>query len=815
MDRTDSAAEQTSWQSDPFIGRPLPRVEDLRLVRGEGRFTDDISFPSQAFAVFVRADRPHAQINRIDTTRARNCPGVVAILTGVDYIGDGLRGIAQVPIPADAVDHGRPAFADTPERRIFNQPQLPIAVDRVRYVGEAVAVVVADTIAAASDAVQHIGIDYTDLPAIVDVLDARAPGAPLIWPSTPGNVALEAEFGEADATRAAIAGADVVVEQIFRNQRIVTAQLELRSAIGIYDQTRRLYTLISGSQGVHRQRQALANCLEVPLAQVRVVSPDVGGGFGSRTNLHPEQLVVVWAARRIGRPVKWTSDRTEAFLTDYQGRDVVTMARLACDQAGRIRGLSLELLGNVGAHSVSYVPLNNGARIATTVYDIPAACVRVWGVVTNTVPTAPYRGAGRPEATFVVERLIDIAARRLNIDRVEIRRRNLINHDKLPYLTALGLTFDSGHFASNMQRALEIADWNGVPQRRAEAARHGRLLGVGIANYVESPVGAPHERVEIRILDGVIELLVGTQSSGQGHETTFAQVLADQLGVLPETVRLISGDTDAITSGGGTHSDRSMRLASTLMVEATRKIVAQARSLAAALLDVPDTQIEFVEGVFRATKRNRRLSLFEIARAIAHDPALPDNLRVALTAEAKFTGRLPAFPTGAAVCELEVDPATGAVEIRRYSSVDDAGQPINPMILHGQVHGGIAQGIGQALLETVLNAPGSGQVLTGSFLDYGLPRADMLPSFAVELVEDPTFGNPLRVKGGGESGITPSLAAIMNAVVDALSAFGIVHLDMPATAQRIWQAIRHHQAANNSRGPNRFTDRSRGRNLQK
>jgi carbon-monoxide dehydrogenase large subunit len=430
------------------------------------------------------------------------------------------------------------------------------------------------------------------------------------------------------------------------------------------------------------------------------------------------------------------------------------------------------------------------------------AWVRLRGVMTNTVPTAPFRGAGRPEATSVMERLIDIAAKRLKIDRVELRRRNLIRRDALPHRTATGLTYDSGDFAGNLDRALQSADWDGFPARRREAKKRGRLLGIGVANYVETPVGMPHERVAIKVsATGGVALIVGTQSSGQGHETSFRQVMADQLGVDPEAINFVSGDSATLASGGGTHSDRSMRLAGSLMVETSRKVIDKARAIAAVMLDVAEGDISFADGLFVAPNSNRRLTLFDIARAIDELASLPDDLRAPLAAEASFTGRIPAYPTGAAVCEAEVDPETGAIEIRRYTSIDDGGQPINPLILHGQVHGGVAQGVGQAMMEAAIYEPGSGQLLSASFLDYGLPRADHFPHLDVELTEDPTKGNALRVKGGGEAGITPSSAVLMNAVLDALSGMGIEHMDMPATPQRVWSAIR--AARDGSRGSGR------------
>jgi len=449
------------------------------------------------------------------------------------------------------------------------------------------------------------------------------------------------------------------------------------------------------------------------------------------------------------------------------------------------------MTGNVGAHPVTYVPLSNAYRVTPTVYDIAVATVTIRGAFTNTVPTAPFRGAGRPEATFAIERLIDIAARRLGMDRLALRRRNLIRRAQLPYHSATGLIYDSGNFRANMDGAVKLADWAGFAARRREAKRRGRLAGIGIASYVESPVGQPNEYVRVTVsADRAIEAVAGTQSSGQGHETTFAQVLADRFGIAPEQVKLVTGDTAIVPAGGGTHSDRSMRLAGTLLVEASDRIVGQARKVFAALTGSPETEVHFEDGFFESPRSNRRLDIYDIARAILTEQALPPQLRAPLTSEARFTGRIPAYPTGCAVCEVEIDPHTGLVAMKRYSSVDDCGQPINPLILHGQVHGGIAQGAGQALSECFTHDPASGQVLTASFMDYAVPRADTVPNFTVELAEDPTKGNPLRVKGGGEAGITPAPAVIMNAVVDALSVHGIEHIDMPATPARVWAAIK-------------------------
>ena len=789
MDSSDGVSANP--QRGPFIGRPMPRFEDLRLVRGGGRYTDDVSVAEQTSAVFVRTPHAHASIVAIDTSAARAHPGVLAVLTGDDYVADGHLGMAHFPNPADANDIKIPTFVPMPERKILDELQLPLAAGRVRFVGEAVAIVVVESLVAARDGAEKVVVEYETLPAVSDVAEALSHDAPTIWPNAPGNLALDNAFGDRAAVEAAIAGAHVVIEQTIRCQRTASAFMEPRSAIGRYDEAAGQYILISGCQGVHRVRHPLADCLKVPQERVRVICPDVGGGFGSRTNLYPEQVAVVWAARRLGRPVKWTGDRHEAFLTDYTARDVVTAARLAFDRNGRMLALDLELTANIGAHTVSYVPLSNGYRVAPTVYDVPVAAVRLRGVMTNTVPTAPFRGAGRPEATAVMERLIDIAAQRLKIDRVKLRQRNLIRHDKLPHRTATGLTYDSGDFAGNLARALECADWKGFPARRKAAKKRGRLLGIGVANYVETPVGMPHERVAVNVSSaGSVDLVVGTQSSGQGHETSFRQVMADQLGVQPDAINFVSGDSATLASGGGTHSDRSMRLAGSLMVETSRTVIDKARRIAAAMLDVAEGDISFADGLFMAPNSNRRLTLFDIAGAIDDLPTLPDDLRGPLRAEATFTGRIPAYPTGAAVCEAEVDPETGTIEIRRYTSIDDGGQPINPLILHGQVHGGVAQGMGQAMMEAAVYEPGSGQLLSASFLDYGMPRADHFPHMEVELTEDPTKGNALRVKGGGEAGITPSSAVLMNAVMDALSGFGIEHIDMPATPQRVWRAIR-------------------------
>ena len=562
----------------------MPRFEDLRLVRGAGRYSDDISMPGQAIAAFVRSPHAHAIVKRIDAAAARTMPGVIAVLTGADYVADGLKGALQRANPAGATDIKVRAFA--PEKRpVLEEQQFPFALDRVRYPGEAVAVVVAEKLFQARDAAEAVEVEYEVRRAVTDLREAD--GAETIWASAPDNIALDQEFGDAAAVQAAFDAADLIVKQTFRNQRIANAQMEPRSGVAAYDAATESYTLISGNQGVHVPRMVLAESFGLPLEKVRFVCPDVGGGFGLRNNLYPEQAAILWASKCVGRPVKWTNDRSESFLTDYAGRDLVTTARLALRDDGRIAAYDVDHIGTCGGQTVTYVPLSNAYRVATTVYDIPLMHVRCRSVMTNTVPTAPFRGAGRPEATLVLERLIDLAAGRLGMDRLKIRQKNVIPKKKLPYRTASGLLYDSGDFAGNMKRMIELADWKGFTARKRESKKRGKLRGIGISNYLETPVGIPHERVEVTVLaTGKVELAVGTQSTGQGHETSFAQVMADLLGVHPEDIVFIGGDTAKIPSGSGTHSDRSMRLGGTLMVEAATDVVALGLAVAAKILGV-------------------------------------------------------------------------------------------------------------------------------------------------------------------------------------------------------------------------------------
>ncbi len=788
-----------SSQSDKYryIGKAVPRVEDARFLTGRGRYTDDHALEGQVHCAFLRSPHAHALIRGIDASAALAMPGVLAVLTGADWTADGLGLIEHAANPADALDVKQRAFGPLDGVAVPEIPHGPLAIGRARFVGEPVAAVVALTAGQARDAVEQLHVDWEPLGAVVSPLDAVAPGAPLIWDAAPGNRCFTREFGDAAAARAAIDAAPLVLRHVFEHNRVANAQMEPRSALGDFDAATGAITLISGSQGVTKQQMTLAAIFRLPMDKVRVVCPDTGGGFGPRTNLYPEQAVVVWAAMRLNRPVRWTGERSECFLSDYQGRDGVATAEIGFDRDGRILGYDVDLLAAVGAHAVSYVTASNGMRMLTTVYHVPAAHISVSGVLTNTVPTAPYRGAGRPEAIHVIERLLDMAAGRLGLDRAEIRRRNLVTRAMLPYRSPMGLTYDSGDFPDCMDKALAAADWDGFAARRDEARSRGRLAGIAVANHLEAPVGAPVERVIIDILpDGRVDVIVGTQSTGQGHETSFAQVAADLLGTDMDCVRVRYGDSDFVKLGGGTHSDRSMRIAGAMLVKSAGEIIAKARAAAAAKLEVAAEDIAWQDGAYRVLGTDRAVGLLELARAVGAGE-LPADMRALLAATADFFGRIPAFPCGAAVCELEVDPDTGGVQVTRYTAVDDAGQVVNPMIVDGQTHGGIVQGVGQALGENANCERDTGQVVAGSFMDYRLMRAADFPSFVTAHVEDRTHaaGNALHVKGGGEGGISPATAVVINALVHALAEKNVEDLPMPATPMVVWRAVHASQVS--------------------
>ncbi|MGA8380238.1 MAG: xanthine dehydrogenase family protein molybdopterin-binding subunit [Stellaceae bacterium] len=769
-------------QSLGAIGQPVRRKEDERLLTGRGRFTDDFTLPGQAYAAIVRSPHPHARIVKIDAGKAMAVPGVLGVFTGEDCLADGLQPIPHTPVPSTRYDMKLTGPDGGP---IFIGPQMLLPADKVRHVGEAVAMLVAETAAQAQDAAEAVIVEYEELPWIAQVPDALRPGAPAVWDEAPDNVLVDTAFGDAAATLRAFAGADHIVEMEFHIGRVTGVPIEPRAALGHWDRATGRYTLWAGSGGAVRQKAELAAVLGVPLDQVRVLSFDVGGNFGTRNRLYVESALVPWASRRLGRPVKYTSTRSEVFLSDYQGRDLVTRVALALRADGRFLGLRADNVSNVGARCASLSPLSKGSALITGSYDIPAASLRSRAVFTNTMPTNAYRSSGRPEVTYAIERLVDEAARRLGIDRVALRRMNLIGPQAMPYANAVGAKYDSGTYEANMDLAIGIADWDGFPARRAQAQARGRLLGLGLANYVESSIGAPRERSEITMTpQGRVEIVIGTGPSGQGHETSFAQVAGALLAVPVECIDIIMGDTDVVSLGGGSHSGRSMRHSATLFAKAAPELIAKGTALAARLLDTGADQVSFADGRFSAPPDNRSFDFLELASEGAR---LGADGELAVVTDNEMHD--PVFPNGCAVCEVEVDPKTGAVEIARYSVVDDVGRCINPMIVHGQSHGGIAQGVGEAMWEECAVDPASGQPLSGSFLDYGMPRSDNLPSFAVEIVEILSPTNPFGIKAGGEGGCTPALAVVISAILDALAPLGVRDLAMPATPLKVWQAI--------------------------
>src|SRR5437764_3550033 len=768
------------------IGQAVRRKEDVRLVMGNGRFSDDINLEHQAHAAMVRSPHAHARIRSIDIAAAVAMPGVIAVLTGADAAKDGLKPIPHRPvIGAPDIALGARDASDK-----FISPHRVLPHDKARFVGEVVAMVVANSINAAKTGAEQVTVDFAPLPAVTGTAAAAAPDAPRLWDEASSNVCVDATIGDCIATAAAFARAAHTVRLETWVQRVTGVPLEPRAALGSYDATSGRYTLYAGSGGVVRQKHELAAVLDVPLDRVRVVSGDVGGNFGTRNAFYPEFALVAWAAQRMGRPVKWTCERQEAFLSDYQGRDLRVEAELALDRVGNFLALRGSLISNVGAHAVSFVPLTKGVGVLSSVYRIPAACVRARAVMSNTPPTNPYRSAGRPEAMFVIERLIDLAAARHGFDRIKLRRRNLIPPDAMPYANPLGLTYDSGRYAQAMEAALALGQWEGFRTRQREAKRKGKRRGIGIANYIEFTTGAPREWTKVSVRpEGRVEVAIGTLSSGQGHQTSFAQLVVEWLGVPFEQVDLIQGDTDLIPIGGGSHSGRSMRLAGIVIGKASDAVIARGKRIAAHVLETADDDLDFAAGRCTGTGTDRSLDLFEVAHLAQARDDLPDDLKGPLAAECDETVRVGAFPYGSHVCEVEIDVGTGTVEILRYAAIDDVGRAINPLILHGQSHGAIAQGIGQALREMCAYDKTSGQLLSGSFMDYAISHADDLLSFESELSEVHSPSNPLGVRAGGEGGTTPALAVVVNAIIDALKEFGVEHLEMPVTAETVWRAI--------------------------
>ena len=765
------------------IGQPVSRKEDPRFLMGRGRFVDDISLPGQTYAVVLRSPHAHARIVSIRTDAAKSAPGVLLVLTGADADADQMGGLPPMVMPEDM---GGPKGG-------YRTVQPILVRDRVRHVGDRVALVVAETLAQAKDAAELIEVEYDALPSVTALDEATRDGAPLIWDDAPGNVCFTMEIGDKAKADAAVARAHHVERIAVVNNRIASNPLEARAVLATHDKVTRRTSVWATSQAPHRLKQFVASeVLKIPINDLAVVAPDVGGGFGTKGQLYPEDSLVCWAARRLARPVKWTGERSECIATDAAGRDQIDEAEMAFDEDGRILAFRVRVDANMGAYistAGSASPVST-LRMLSSVYRIPAIYGALRGVFTNTGPVGNYRGAGRPEATYMVERLLDGAAKKLGIDRVEIRRRNMIAASAMPYQTHVDLIYDVGEFETVMDKTLALFDRNGFAARRAASERRGRLRGWGASPFLEFAAQF-NERMGLRIEpDGSAVVLAGTHSHGQGHETVYAQLVTDWLGVPFEQIRLIQGDTERITYGRGTFASRSMTVGGTALREAADQIVAKGRKVAAHMLEAAEADVEFADGAFRIAGTDRRVLLAAVARASQAPVGPLAKLGfIGLQGEAAY---FPAFnfPNGCHICEVEVDPETGAVTVERFIAVDDVGVALNPLLVDGQIHGGIAQGVGQALWEGVTFDRESGQLLSGSFMDYCMPRADDLPSFEVELHEVPTKTNPLGVKGAGEAGCVGAPAAAINAILDALTPLGVTDIAMPATAERVWRAIR-------------------------
>jgi aerobic carbon-monoxide dehydrogenase large subunit len=781
-----------------FIGKPMPRKEDQRLVTGKGRFTDDFNLDGQVYAVMVRSPYPHARIVAIDAARAKAMAGVCGVFTGADCAADRLSPIPHDPLPKTKFDM---KLTGPGGGAVFIGPHLLLPPDKARHVGEAVAMVVAETKAAALDAAEAVEVQYEELPFVLHSEAAMQPGAPAIWDEKPDNIIVDTRFGNAAATEAAFARAAHVVTKSFHVGRVTGVPLEPRAALGHYDTATGRYTLYAGSGGAVRQKSELSTVLGIPPDSLRVLSHDVGGNFGTRNRVFVEFGLVLWAARKIGRPVKFLATRSEAFLSDYQGRDLVTKVELALDAKHRFIAMRATNISNVGARCVSLSPLSKGSGLIPGSYAIPAATLRAVAVFTNTMPTNAYRSSGRPEVTYAIERLVDAAASELGVNRVDLRRKNLVRPEAMPYRNSVGMLYDSGRYEENMDWAMDVADWKGFPARRRAARKRGKLLGLGLANYVESSIGAPREQARIKVRShdesgpARVDVVIGTQPAGQGHETSFAQVVSDLLNVPVESVRIILGDTDVVRAGGGTHSGRSMRHAATVFAKAAVDLVAKGKEVAAAVLDTTPENVTFEDGRFGARDTNRSFDLLELANEAANH-RLPEALKDGIAVVTDNEMHEPVFPNGTAICEVEIDPDTGDMRIMRYASIDDVGRCINPLIVHGQTHGAIAQGVGQAVCEQVFLDPDSGQPLTGSLMDYGMPRSDTLPSFDTGIAEVLSPTNPLGIKAGGEGGTTAAPAAVVSAILDALRDYGVKDMPMPATPYAIWSAIQDATARN-------------------
>ena len=766
------------------IGQGVRREEDPRLLTGRGLFVNDVNLPRQAYTYILRSPYAHAAINAIDTDAAKAAPGVLAVFVGADVVADGL-GFPGLPAKWKRPD-GEP---------MKYRPQPPLATDRVRYVGDPVAMVIADTLNEARDAAELIDVDFDMLDSITDTAQTVEADVPLVWDDYPDNIAGLFQSGDADSAGAAIDGAAHVIKRRFKISRVFANYMEPRGAIGDYDPREDRYTLHADVQYPHRVRQLLAEKIfGIPEQNIRVVSRDVGGGFGTKGWQYAEHRLTLWASRKVGRPVKWAADRSEAIQGDEHGRDNVTDAELAFDANGEIVGLRVRTIANIGAYlsairNLLSVFSNVGTLIG--VYDIPAAHVAVTCVHSNTSPTAPYRGAGRPEATFVIERMLDEAARELGFDPAELRARNMIASDAMPVKTALGLTYDCGAFTENQAEALRLADYAGFEARKAASKANGMLRGIGIANPIERSASPSPDFAEVRFsTDGSTTILMGTKSQGQGHETVYKQIVGEHLGLDFDDIRVIDGDTDRVAFGIGTMGSRSTVIGGSALYFASEKIERKARKIAAHQLEASEADIEFTGGIFRVSGTDREITLKDVAKASFMPAKLPAGVEPGLFETATFAPDQDTYPNGSHVCEVEIDPDTGAIKIQGYKVVDDVGVMINPTIVKGQIHGGIAQGVGQILMEQIVYDRDSGQLLSGSFMDYAMPRADNFGDIEIASNEIPTKRNPLGVKGAGEAGTVGAMPAMMNAIMNALSDVGVTSLDMPATPDRVWRAIR-------------------------
>ncbi len=771
------------------VGQSVRRLEDPRLLQGLGRYSDDVSLPRAAHAVLARSPHAHARIRGIDTGAALKLPGVLAVLTAAELAADGVGNLPS--------DRGRKRRDGSPASPT---PRPALLGERVRHVGDPVALVIAETHEQALDAADQLRVDYEPLPAVAGTANALRPGAPAVWDEAPDNVAFVAQAGQREAVDRAFAGAAHVARVDFVVTRVAAAPLEPRAAVGEYDRRSGRYALHTGIQAPHGTRTLLADLLKVPQSQVRVVTGDVGGSFGMRSGLYPEMVLVLWAARRLGRPVKWTSDRREGFLTDEHGRDNLSTVELALGADGTFLALRVAINLNVGAYLTqrSAGPGTNNIGGVAGVYTTPAIHHQTTGVFTNTTPTGPYRGAGRPEATYAIERVIDVAARELGMDPIALRRKNLIPSSAMPFKTGLVFTYDSGDFARGMDLALSLADQPGFEKRRAEARTRGKLRGLGLANAIEV-AGGPYTSVnpdtaEIRVNpDGSVIVFTGSTSMGQGNETAFAQIVCERLGVPPGRIQVLWGDSDALGAGRGNGGSGALTVGGSAVTRASEKIVERGRRIAARMMEAAPEDVQFHDGRFTVAGTDRGVAFAEVARTAYVPRMLPQGMEPGFSETAAFTPPAVTFPNGCQVCEVEIDPETGVVRIVRHTVIDDVGRMVNPMLVKGQIHGGVVQGLGQALFENLVYDD-AGQVVAGSFMDYAMPRADDVPFFEVDSHEVPTLVNPLGAKGVGEAGTVGALPALVNAVNDALAPLGVRHLDMPMTPDRVWRAIQEANA---------------------